>query len=104
MIHSLEEDELRLRVKTAETEVRRLQEALHEMTGLWYGACAARTEKAVELALVYKEAMTYRERMREYREALETAHAALCASSDFQRTPSNRLALDRINASLRPTS
>lgn len=36
--------------KKAYADAARLKEELHQMTGLWYGACAARTEKAVALA------------------------------------------------------
>lgn len=36
--------------KKAHAEAARLKTELHEATGLWYGACASRTEKAVEIA------------------------------------------------------
>ena len=39
-----------LEAKKAYAEVNRLQAELHRMTGLWYGACAARTELRVRLA------------------------------------------------------
>ena len=36
--------------KKAYAEVARLRAELHRVTGLWYGACAARTEMRIELA------------------------------------------------------
>ena len=40
--------------KRAHAEAEALTRQLREVRGLWYGACASRTEKAVELAALRK--------------------------------------------------
>ena len=74
-------------------EIRRLREEhgnlSHNCIVMLEGRRSAETDLAAHQAVV-----------RELADTLEAAQASLCASSDYQKVPSNRYALERIRAAL----